>query len=412
MSLRIQLRRDTAANWTSADPVLAEGELGINLTDWTYKIGDGSTAWSSLTAYGGAGGVSDGDKGDITVSSSGTVWTIDNGGVTLAKQANMATASVVYRKTAGSGAPEVQTLATLKTDLGLTGTNSGDQTSVSGNAGSATLLQTSRNFSIAGGGITAATVGFDGSAAVVLNASVDAGHITLARMADVATGTIFYRKTAGTGAPEVQTLATLKTDLGLTGTNSGDQTSIVGITGTKAQFDTACTDGNFLYSGDVTQYTDEMAQDAIGAMLDGSLVYVDATPLLQRAALTGDVTATAGSNATTIAAGAVTLAKMADIATGSLLYRKTAGTGSPEVQTLATLKTDLGLTGTNSGDQTITLTGDVTGSGTGSFAATVGNGVVTLAKMANIAHGKFHWPCDGWDGRSGGVDRDAGHHTA
>ena len=35
------------------------------------------------------------------------------------------------------------------------------------------------------------------------------------------------------------------------GTNSGDQTSIVGITGTKAQFDTACTDGNFLYSGDI-----------------------------------------------------------------------------------------------------------------------------------------------------------------
>lgn len=46
------------------------------------------------------------------------------------------------------------------------------------------------------------------------------------------------------------TKANLKTDLGLTGTNSGDQTSIVGITGTKAQFDTACTDGNFLYVGD------------------------------------------------------------------------------------------------------------------------------------------------------------------
>lgn len=36
------------------------------------------------------------------------------------------------------------------------------------------------------------------------------------------------------------------------GTNTGDQTSIVGITGTKAEFDTAVTDGNFLYVGDVT----------------------------------------------------------------------------------------------------------------------------------------------------------------
>lgn len=67
----------------------------------------------------------------------------------------------------------------------------------------------------------------------------------------------------------------------------------------------------------------------------------------------------------------VTLAKQADMATASVLYRKTAGTGVPEVQSLATLKTDLGLTGTNSGDQTITLTGDVTGGGTGSFAATL-----------------------------------------
>lgn len=39
-------------------------------------------------------------------------------------------------------------------------------------------------------------------------------------------------------------------------------------------------------------------------------------------------------------------------------------------RTVAQVKTDLGLTGTNSGDQTITLTGDVTGSGTGSFATT------------------------------------------
>lgn len=43
------------------------------------------------------------------------------------------------------------------------------------------------------------------------------------------------------------------------------------------------------------------------------------------------------------------------------------------------------LSGTNTGDQTITLTGDVTGSGTGSFATTIANGAVTNAKMANMA---------------------------
>jgi hypothetical protein len=53
-------------------------------------------------------------------------------------------------------------------------------------------------------------------------------------------------------------------------------------------------------------YTDEQAQDAVGAMVDASLNYVDGTPLLQRAALTGDVTASAGSNTTTLANTAVT----------------------------------------------------------------------------------------------------------
>ena len=51
------------------------------------------------------------------------------------------------------------------------------------------------------------------------------------------------------------------------GTNSGDQTSIVGITGTKTEFNTAVTDGNFLYVGDITQYTDTDAEDAVGALL-------------------------------------------------------------------------------------------------------------------------------------------------
>lgn len=44
----IQLRRDTAANWTSANPTLAAGEEGYETTSGKRKVGDGSTAWTSL----------------------------------------------------------------------------------------------------------------------------------------------------------------------------------------------------------------------------------------------------------------------------------------------------------------------------------------------------------------------------
>ena len=48
MADRIQLRRDTAANWTSSNPVLALGEAGFETDTRLLKIGNGSTAWNSL----------------------------------------------------------------------------------------------------------------------------------------------------------------------------------------------------------------------------------------------------------------------------------------------------------------------------------------------------------------------------
>jgi len=110
----------------------------------------------------------------------------------------------------------------------------------------------------------------------------------------------------------------------LSGTNTGDQSTIVGITGTKAQFDAAVTDGNLLYVGDVTQYTDELAQDAVGAMVDSTLVYNDATPSLIRAALTGAITASAGSNTTSL--GSFTKAQLdGAVSDGDVLYTDAIG---------------------------------------------------------------------------------------
>jgi hypothetical protein len=48
MAIRIQFRRSTAAEWTAANPILAQGELALELDTTRFKIGDGINPWSAL----------------------------------------------------------------------------------------------------------------------------------------------------------------------------------------------------------------------------------------------------------------------------------------------------------------------------------------------------------------------------
>jgi len=54
--ITIKLRRGTAAQWTAQNPVLAEGEIGLETDTRKFKAGDGTTAWTGLLYYGGTGG--------------------------------------------------------------------------------------------------------------------------------------------------------------------------------------------------------------------------------------------------------------------------------------------------------------------------------------------------------------------
>lgn len=111
--------------------------------------------------------------------------------------------------------------------------------------------------------------------------SVATGGVTLAMLADVATDRLIGRDSASTGVPEALTVGG-----GVEFTGSGG---------------------------------------------------------IQRSALTGDVTASAGSNATTIATAAVTLAKMADLAQSRVIGRAAAaGTGVPTALTPTEVWTLLG----------------------------------------------------------------------
>ena len=70
MATKLQVRRDTAANWTSADTVLSQGEFGWETDTGYMKIGDGTTAWSSL-AYFTPSGADDNTTYDLAAAAGG-----------------------------------------------------------------------------------------------------------------------------------------------------------------------------------------------------------------------------------------------------------------------------------------------------------------------------------------------------
>jgi hypothetical protein len=332
-------------------------------TDGKFGGGIGKATVLELIAQNG-GGISDGDKGDITVSGNGTVWSIDNDTIGQAELATTGTPDgskflrddMVWVSIPGGGDalvanPLSQFAATTSLQLkGVISDETGSGALVFADTPTLVtpVLGVATATSINGATITSGTLNGTvsgtntGDQTITLTSDVTGSGtgsfvttiannaVSLAKMADVATGTVFYRKTASTGDPEVQTLATLKTDLGLTGTNSGDQTSIVGITGTKAQFDTAVTDGNFMYVGDAptshTHLLSEITDSTTEALGVGSLEVGHASDTTITRVSAG-VIAVEGTNL--VKAGAATSSGLT-MATSRVLGRTTAATGAIE----------------------------------------------------------------------------------
>jgi hypothetical protein len=99
---QIQVRRGTASQWTSANPTLAAGEWGLETDTLKTKIGDGSTAWTSLAYATGSVAV-----GNITGLGSGVA-------TFLATPSSANLASAVTDET-GSGSLVFATSPTLVT---------------------------------------------------------------------------------------------------------------------------------------------------------------------------------------------------------------------------------------------------------------------------------------------------------
>lgn len=85
MAIHIELRRDLSANWSSTNPVLAQGEVGVTTDTGQVKIGDGISTWNALSLQGTAGptqttpyySLGIGSDGNVTISSGTTVLTRD-----------------------------------------------------------------------------------------------------------------------------------------------------------------------------------------------------------------------------------------------------------------------------------------------------------------------------------------------
>ena len=113
MANTIKLKQGSGSDPSASDLALGEPAIRTDTGEIFLKKDDGSIAKV-------AGGIDDGDKGDITVSNDGATFTIDNDAVTYAKIQNVsATNRILGRDSSGAGAIEEITPANLRTMLNV-----------------------------------------------------------------------------------------------------------------------------------------------------------------------------------------------------------------------------------------------------------------------------------------------------
>jgi hypothetical protein len=205
-----------------------EAEFYYNTGVKRIKYWDG-TAWQTIAV---GPGVTDGDKGDITISGTGTVYTVDNDVVTYAKMQNASAGNVILGRVAGTsgdyselaiGASELAgrgasgNLAAITVGTGLT---------MTGTTLSSTITQYTDEMAQDAIGATltdTSTIDFTyNDGANTISAIVIDDSITYAKMQNIATSSVIGRMTAGTGDPETITVVT---DIAASGSSTNLATS-------------------------------------------------------------------------------------------------------------------------------------------------------------------------------------------
>ena len=118
MAVKIQFRRSTAAEWTSANPLLAIGEMGLETDTGKFKVGNGSNNWTTLAYSSGTTGPAGSIAiGTTTTSAAGGSAVVNNSGTSTAATLNF----TIPRGSTGPTGPTGPTGAVGPTGPSVTG---------------------------------------------------------------------------------------------------------------------------------------------------------------------------------------------------------------------------------------------------------------------------------------------------
>lgn len=186
--VRILIRNDTTENWTSENPILMKGELGIEkLANGSYmmKVGDGTSQWSSLKYVGSPVEVK--TTAPTTTDSNyniGTMWVNTTDDKAYIIYDNTASAAIWKQIVTPDELSELGAGDMLKSQFATNGkaaqgyVDKAIMADTATNATSATSLSTPRNISIAGDATGTSSTGFDGSADVSINVVLKNSGVT------------------------------------------------------------------------------------------------------------------------------------------------------------------------------------------------------------------------------------------
>ena len=283
IKVQMQQRRDTAAGWTSADPTLLNGEIGYETDTGYIKIGDGSTAWTSL-AYVHATKVSayplatadiaddaiTGDKlaNDITIAGNltvnGTTTTVNSTTVTIDdKNIELGSVATPTDTTADGGG------ITLKgaTDHTIVWTNSTDSWDFSEHVN----IASGKEFKIAGTSVLSATTL---GSAVVTSSLTSVGTITTGTWNGTAIATDYIADNAVTYA-KIQDVSATDKILGRSTAGAGVVEEISCTSAGRALLDDADASAQRTTLG-LAIGTDVQAYDADNAVTDAAQTFTKA----------------------------------------------------------------------------------------------------------------------------------------